>query len=73
MYVGDKEVELPYVRMLNAVLPSEIRVLSWAPVEANFSARFSCIQRTYKYFFPRSSLNIQVSVHEYTYNFICGR
>ena len=53
--------ELPYVRMLNQNLPDDIRVLSWAPVGPGFSARFSCLQRVYKYFFPRGTLDIEVS------------
>eukprot|EP00668_Euglena_longa_P034653 GGOE01044484.1.p1 GENE.GGOE01044484.1~~GGOE01044484.1.p1 ORF type:complete len:474 (-),score=111.94 GGOE01044484.1:214-1635(-) len=50
--------ELDYVRMLNGVLPPDIRVLAWAPVAANFSARFSCVGRIYKYFFLRRDLDI---------------
>lgn len=48
----DVRDELPYVRMLNAVLPPDIRVLAWCPnPPANFSARFNCKERRYKYFF----------------------
>lgn len=54
---GDEE--LPYVRMLQAKLPEEIRVISWAPVPLDFSARFSCLYRSYKYYFPKGSLNIE--------------
>ncbi|KAK8190601.1 pseudouridine synthase [Phyllosticta capitalensis] len=44
--------ELPYTRMLNSVLPPDIRVLAWCPNPgANFSARFNCKERRYKYFF----------------------
>jgi len=44
--------ELPYIALLNRVLPSTIRVLAWCPSPpANFSARFSCKERVYKYFF----------------------
>ena len=50
--------ELDYVMMLNRVLPENIRVLGWAPVSRTFDARFSCKGRTYRYFFPRRSLNI---------------
>lgn len=57
---GDKTTEIPYVHILNKVLPSEIRVLAWAPVDPDFSARFSCLRRTYKYIFPRGKLNIQL-------------
>ncbi|KAK2147538.1 hypothetical protein LSH36_548g04006 [Paralvinella palmiformis] len=52
--------ELPYCSMLNRVLPPDIRVLGWCPVDVNFSARFDCKQRTYKYFFPRAHLDIQL-------------
>ncbi|XP_063234534.1 tRNA pseudouridine(38/39) synthase [Bacillus rossius redtenbacheri] len=51
--------ELPYARMLNRVLPKDIRVLAWCPVPAGASARFDCKLRTYKYFFPRGNLDIQ--------------
>lgn len=33
-------------------------MLAWCPVEKNFSARFDCKSRTYKYFFPKADLNI---------------
>ncbi|XP_030625960.1 tRNA pseudouridine(38/39) synthase [Chanos chanos] len=52
--------ELPYVKMLNRVLPQDIRVLDWAPVEANFSARFDCQSRTYRYYFPRGDLDVKL-------------
>ena len=57
---GDKTSELPYIVMLNNTLPSDIRVLSWTTVDSSFSARFSCLQRTYKYFFPLGEMNIDV-------------
>ncbi|KAK7556072.1 pseudouridylate synthase-like protein 3 [Phyllosticta citricarpa] len=48
----DVRDELPYTRMLNGVLPPDIRVLAWCPnPPANFSARFNCKERRYKYFF----------------------
>lgn len=52
--------ELNYVAMLNRVLPIDIRVLAWAPVPLNQSARYDCRQRTYKYFFPKGDLDIEV-------------
>ncbi|NXE16936.1 PUS3 synthase, partial [Lophotis ruficrista] len=57
---GEKEgeEELRYTHMLNRVLPPDIRVLAWAPVEPDFSARFSCLRRTYRYFFPRADLDV---------------
>lgn len=57
---GNEKEEICYARILNKVLPSEIRVLAWAAVKPDFSARFNCIQRTYKYYFPRGSLNIEI-------------
>ncbi|GCC44646.1 hypothetical protein chiPu_0028575, partial [Chiloscyllium punctatum] len=42
--------------MLNRVLPIDIRALAWAPVGRDFSARFSCLHRTYHYYFPASGL-----------------
>lgn len=44
--------------MLNRVLPQDIRVLDWAPVVEGFSARFDCQSRTYRYYFPRGSLDV---------------
>ncbi|KAI5620382.1 tRNA pseudouridine(38/39) synthase, partial [Silurus asotus] len=52
--------ELPYVKMLNRVLPSDIRALSWSPVPSGFSARFDCQSRTYRYYFPRGNLDIEL-------------
>ncbi|PVH98011.1 pseudouridylate synthase 3 [Periconia macrospinosa] len=44
--------ELPYINMLNRILPPAIRVYAWCPnPPPNFSARFSCKERRYKYFF----------------------
>ncbi|KAH8056351.1 hypothetical protein JL722_7660 [Aureococcus anophagefferens] len=49
--------ELDYVNMLNRVLPDDVRALAWRPVVPEFSARFSCASRTYRYFFPATSPN----------------
>lgn len=57
---GDKTSELPYMVMLNNTLPNDIRIVSWATVDSSFSARFSCLQRTYKYFFPLGEMNLEV-------------
>lgn len=54
------EDEINYCELLNRVLPKKIRAVSWQPlVTPNYSARFDCIGRTYKYFFPRGELNIE--------------
>nr|CAD7428975.1 unnamed protein product [Timema monikensis] len=55
------EGELPYTKILNRLLPEDIRVLAWRPAPPDLSARFQCKQRTYKYFFPRGDLNVQSS------------
>ncbi len=52
--------ELPYVKILNRVLPQDIRILQWAPVETGFSARFDCKSRTYRYYFPRGDLDVDL-------------
>ncbi|KAI9934313.1 hypothetical protein MW887_005387 [Aspergillus wentii] len=50
--------ELPYVSMLNRVLPEDIRMLAWCPhPPAGFDARFSCRQRRYKYFFTQPAFS----------------
>ena len=43
--------EIDYVGVINRCLPDDVRVLGWAPVADDFSARFSADCRTYKYFF----------------------
>jgi len=44
--------EIPYCLLLNRLLPPDIRILAWCPFPpADFSARFSCKERQYKYFF----------------------
>ena len=48
-----------YVRLINSLLPDDIRVLAWCPVSKDFDARFGCLQRTYKYYFIRQNLNIE--------------
>ncbi|KAK3320835.1 pseudouridine synthase [Cercophora scortea] len=46
--------EIPYARVLNRLLPRDIRILAWAPtLPENFSARFSCRERQYRYFFTQ--------------------
>jgi tRNA pseudouridine38/39 synthase len=49
---NDLTSELPYIQLLNRVLPPDIRIYAWcANPPADFSARFSCKERRYKYFF----------------------
>lgn len=55
-----QEVEIDYVSAINMRLPETIRVLGWAPVDENFSARHSTSSRRYIYTFGQvGSLNIQ--------------
>eukprot|EP00750_Incisomonas_marina_P003516 INCI13171.1.p1 GENE.INCI13171.1~~INCI13171.1.p1 ORF type:complete len:516 (-),score=86.98 INCI13171.1:174-1721(-) len=51
--------ELDYATIMNRVLPPDIRVLAWCPVEDGFSARFDCYSRTYRYFFFANDLNLR--------------
>ena len=42
------------MQVLNRLLPPDIRVLAWCPCPlADFSARFSCKERRYRYFFTQ--------------------
>ncbi|TRX89265.1 hypothetical protein FHL15_009838 [Xylaria flabelliformis] len=46
--------ELPYPRLLNRLLPPDIRILAWCPtIPADFSARHHCRERQYRYFFTQ--------------------
>jgi tRNA pseudouridine38/39 synthase len=46
--------EMNYPRILNRLLPPEIRILAWCPnPEEGFDARFSCRERQYRYFFTQ--------------------
>uniref|UniRef100_A0A7E4VAJ7 tRNA pseudouridine synthase n=1 Tax=Panagrellus redivivus TaxID=6233 RepID=A0A7E4VAJ7_PANRE len=50
--------EMKFDTILNNVLPSNIRVIAWAPAKREFNARFECTSRSYMYLFPRGRLNI---------------
>ncbi|KAG8215228.1 pseudouridine synthase [Butyriboletus roseoflavus] len=58
--------ELHYVSILNRVLPPTIRVLAWSPVSPDFSARFNCKHRHYKYFFTAHDLDVALMQHAAT-------
>ncbi|KAI1376023.1 pseudouridine synthase [Hypoxylon crocopeplum] len=46
--------ELPYCRILNKLLPPDIRMLAWCPTTPpEFSARHDCRERQYRYFFTQ--------------------
>ena len=55
--------EIPYAHVLNKLLPPEIRIIAWAPVDQDFDARFSCLHRTYKYLFPAANVNVEAMNH----------
>ncbi|KAI0147745.1 pseudouridine synthase [Xylariaceae sp. FL1272] len=46
--------EIQYPRILNRLLPPDIRILAWCPTTpADFSARHHCRERQYRYFFTQ--------------------
>ena len=50
--------EIPYASLLNRLLPSDIRILAWCPSPpSDFSARFSCRERRYRYFFTQPAFS----------------
>lgn len=53
--------EIPYSKLLNRLLPKHIKVIAWMPIpqdRPDYSARFDCKKRSYKYYFPHSGLNL---------------
>nr|CAI5857051.1 unnamed protein product [Callosobruchus analis] len=56
----DIDGEMDYCKILNRVLPSSIQCIAWTPITNAFSARFDCKSRTYKYYFPKGRLNIEL-------------
>jgi tRNA pseudouridine38/39 synthase len=51
--------EYAYDKILNRLLPDDIRILGWSPVSDEFSARFSCSSRTYRYFFVKRQMDLE--------------
>jgi len=50
--------EISYPQLLNRILPPDIRVLAWCPAPpTDFSARFSCKERRYRYFFTQPAFS----------------
>lgn len=50
--------EIPYCQVLNRILPPDIRMLAWCPdPPPDFSARFSCKERRYRYFFTQPAFS----------------
>ena len=54
----EEPIELRYVSTLNNILPPTIRIIAWSPVSSDFSSRFHCRHRHYKYFFTADGLDI---------------
>lgn len=50
---------IDYTNVLNKQLPDDIRILDWAFVPENFSARFSCSSRKYHYYFAKEHYDNQ--------------
>jgi len=75
--VGDKEID--FCTVLNRNLPDDIRVTGWAPApRLDYSARFDCDGRSYKYVFPRGQVDIvrmeqagQLLLGEHDYRNFC--
>lgn len=57
--------EIKYCKLLNRTLPPDIRALAWCPTPPpGFSARFSCRERQYRYFFTQPAFAPMPSVLE---------
>lgn len=56
--------EIDYPSLLNRLLPPDIRILAWCPSPPlDFSARFSCRERRYRYFFTQPAFLPSPHVH----------
>ncbi|XP_073844296.1 tRNA pseudouridine(38/39) synthase [Musca autumnalis] len=52
--------EIDYCGLLNRILPKNIQCIAWMPLRSPvYSARFDCVARTYRYYFPKGDLNIE--------------
>jgi tRNA pseudouridine38/39 synthase len=51
---------IDYIKILNTILPDDIRIIGSAEVRDDFDSRFSCLFREYKYFFVGNDLNIDM-------------
>jgi tRNA pseudouridine38/39 synthase len=50
--------EIEYCQILNRLLPPDIRILAWCPSPPlDFSARFSCRERQYRYYFTQPAFS----------------
>ncbi|KAH8400811.1 hypothetical protein KR009_001074 [Drosophila setifemur] len=51
--------EIDYCGLLNRVLPKNVQCVAWMPLRSPvYSARFDCVSRTYRYYFPKGDLDI---------------
>ncbi|KAH8277892.1 hypothetical protein KR018_009680 [Drosophila ironensis] len=51
--------EIDYCGLLNRVLPKNIQCVAWMPLRSPvYSARFDCVARSYRYYFPKGDLDI---------------
>lgn len=67
---ADASPQLPpldYCNTLNNVLPPTIRIVGCAHVDDDFDARFSCVNRTYRYYFCHRGLNLAAMQEAATY------
>uniref|UniRef100_A0A0A1WJ33 tRNA pseudouridine(38/39) synthase n=1 Tax=Zeugodacus cucurbitae TaxID=28588 RepID=A0A0A1WJ33_ZEUCU len=52
--------EIDYCALLNRVLPRNVQAVAWMPLHSPvYSARFDCVERTYRYYFPKGDLCIE--------------
>ena len=58
----DIRTEMDYPTLINRLLPDDIQILGWSPVPFEFSARFHCEYREYKYYFYRDNLNVNAMI-----------
>ncbi|KAG4301598.1 hypothetical protein PCANB_001685 [Pneumocystis canis] len=61
----EKWNEIKYMDILNKLLPESIRILAWcSDLPSDFSARFSCKRRHYKYLFFKDSFDIHLDIEK---------
>lgn len=56
--VDGNKPEVNFCKILNKSLPPEIKFYAWADVDFDFSARFDCNRRIYRYFLPVGNLDL---------------
>lgn len=54
-----RDIEFDYLKVINRLLPIDIKLIGFSNVDYGFDSRFNCIFREYKYFFMRKNLNIE--------------